>query len=85
MKNLTGEKKIKLVNTAEIVGIILMILMIIKKDFFSPNNLVIILLVYNSVQVLKRFFEESKETNKKSNIYHVFTILMAIAFVVFII
>lgn len=79
---MTNENKINVVNVSIIVGIILMILMIIKKDFFSPNNLVIILLVYNSVQVFKRFFEESKDTNKKSNIYHVFTILMAIAFVV---
>lgn len=61
---MTEKNKLKIVNASEIAGIILMILMIIKKDFFSPNNLVIILLVYNSVQVLKRFFEESKETNK---------------------
>lgn len=81
MKNLT-DKKNKIVNASIVVGIILMTLMIIKKDFFSPNNLVIILLVYNSVQVFKRFFEESKETNKKSNIYRVLTILMAIAFAV---
>lgn len=87
MKQLTGNDKIRVVNSAIIIGIIFMSFMIFKRDFFMPNNLVIILIVYNSVHIIKRFFTDilDKEKNVTSYLISILTIMSVISYLVAVI